>query len=236
MHGLFITGTDTDVGKTYITASLVRALRSDGVRVGAYKPACSGVQQSASAKPIWSDIETLHAALDGEFDRERICPQRFDAPLAPPVAAAREERSVDGTLLRTGAAWWDGYVDYLLVEGVGGLLCPLTETETVADLAVDLGYPLLIVAHAGLGTIGHTLLTIEAARSRKMNIAGIVLNDVDGQTSTASTASNAAEITRRGGVPILACVDHGGSVGLLARELRARMEDPRSAEGCADPL
>jgi dethiobiotin synthetase len=235
MHGLFITGTDTDVGKTYITASLVRALRGDGVRVGAYKPACSGVGTVTSDGPSWADIEALSTALDGEFDRERICPQRFNAPLAPPIAAIKEGRSVDSALLRNGAAWWDAQVDYLLVEGVGGLLCPLTETETVADLAVDLGFSLLIVAYAGLGTIGHTLLTIEAARSRSLDIAGIVLNHVDTETDDAVAASNAGEIERRGGVPVLACIGHEGSAGLLARGLRDRMDDSGSAKGCASP-
>lgn len=203
-RGLLITGTDTDVGKTFVSVGLLRALRQRGLRVGGYKPVCSGVLTEAPQR--WHDIEALWSALDGEFPRERIGPQCFDAAVAPPVAATREGRAVDRELLVTGARWWTDHVDALLIEGAGGLLCPITQEETLADIAVDFGYPLLIVARASLGTVNHTLLTIEVARTRGLAIQGVVLNMPAGPVDREFAAENAEEISRRGNVPLPAIV------------------------------
>src|SRR5690606_6781856 len=113
------------------------------------KPVCSGGVPDGAGGIVWDDVRSLASAVGNAFPDDRICPQRFLAPLAPPVAARREGRRVDADLLRQGARWWQGRVDLLLVEGVGGLLCPLPDDETVADLAGDLGWPLIIVAHLG---------------------------------------------------------------------------------------
>ena len=212
--GLFITGTDTGVGKTFITALIAEQVRGEGVRVGAYKPACSGAVETMEGT-VWEDVEALWRATGDVFDRERIGPQRFPAPLAPPIAAREEGRSVDSELLRSGARWWESRCEFLLVEGAGGLLCPLTKEETVADLAADLGLPLVIVARATLGTINHTLLTIEAARARGLAIAGVLLNEAAPVAGDGSVATNGAEIERRSGVPVLGVVPHGASARLL---------------------
>ncbi|QDT62877.1 dethiobiotin synthase [Calycomorphotria hydatis] len=213
--GLFVVGTDTDVGKTYVTSRIVRQLRREGVRVGAYKPACSGSTTAEDGSPAWHDIEQLHAALDGEFDRELICPQRFHAPLAPPVAAQAEGRKVDRHLLRTATARWKDHCDFLLIEGVGGLLCPVSEDDTIADLAVDFGCPLLIVARAGLGTINHTLLTIEVARSRGLVVAGVLLSDGAAGGSDESRQSNVEEISKRTDVAVLGVIPYAPEEPLL---------------------
>lgn len=206
-RGLFVTGTDTDVGKTYVTALIARRLAGDGTNVGAYKPACSGVEVADDGTRRWSDVEALHAAIGGRFPRERIAPQTFDAPLAPPVAARLEGRAVERELLSAGLHWWLENVEVLLVEGVGGLVCPLWDSGLVADLAVEAGYPLLIVAHAELGTINHTLLTIEAARSRGLEIAGVLLNSTTNamspEAARAAAESNAREIERYGDVRVI---------------------------------
>jgi dethiobiotin synthetase len=208
-QGLFVTATDTGVGKTYLTALIAGSLREQGLRVGAYKPACSGAEVAADGSISWSDIETLAAAVGGTFDPERICPLRFQAPLAPSVAARREGTVIDFKRLRDGAAWWKGRVDVLLIEGVGGLLCPLTELETIADLAMALAYPLLVIARTGLGTINHTLLTIEAAQRRGLKVAGVVLNEATVSTPPREIEENATEIVRRANVPVLGVVRHG---------------------------
>lgn len=225
--GLFITGTDTGVGKTRVTAVIARELRAGtsgslasgtpGLRIGACKPACSGAVFDPGGEPIWDDIEALAEALDREFPPERIGPQRFLAPLAPPVAAHLEGKRVDPGLLRDCVGWWRGKVDLLLIEGVGGLLCPLTEQETVADLASDLGYPLLIVGRLGLGTINHTLLTVEVARARKLPIAGIVLSETappsdrsdSGCAAASAEETNPAEIAARCDAPLLGVMRFG---------------------------
>ena len=213
--GLFITGTDTDVGKTYVTALMAREMREAGVRVGVYKPVASGCTIGAEGRQICPDAEELSRATGGQFDIERIAPQQFQAALAPPVAARLEGTSVDADLLRTGVEWWRGRVDLLLVEGVGGLLCPITEEESVADLVRDLGYPLIVVARLGLGTINHTLLTLEAAQSRGLTVAGVILNQSTQADADVASEFNPAEIVRRSGVPVLGVVRYK-QLGLLS--------------------
>jgi dethiobiotin synthetase len=209
--GLFITATDTGVGKTYVTTLIARALRAAGRKVGAYKPVCSGADVGPSGSLSWGDVEKLTAALDGPFESERVCPLRLRAPLAPNVAARREGATIDFDRLCAGPRWWQGRVEILLVEGVGGLLCPLTDQQTIADFAQVLGYPLLVVARLGLGTINHTLLTVEAARNRGLEVAGIVLNEAEPLASLEGTEENPVEIERRAQVPVLGILRHGQS-------------------------
>jgi dethiobiotin synthetase len=215
LRGLFVTGTDTGVGKTYVACGIIAALRARGVRVGAYKPAVSGSTHGPGG-PIWDDLVQLQSALGGEVEFERICPQRFQAPLAPPVAARLEGKRVDAELLRSGIEWWRLRADVVIVEGAGGLLSPITETEAVADLAGSLGFPLMIVARVSLGTINHTLLTLEAARARGLEVAGIVLNhSTPPNADDSSLDSNPAELQQRCGTPILAILPHESTAGLL---------------------
>ena len=209
--GLFVTATDTGVGKTYVTALIASTLTRAGRLVGAYKPVCSGVENDDEGRPRWVDADTLTAAIGGQFDSEHVCPLRFRAPLAPNVAARRENSEIDFERLCEGAQWWQGRVELLLIEGVGGLLCPLTEQHTIADFAGTLKYPLLIVARLGLGTINHTLLTVEAARARGLAIAGIVLNEADPLASLEGTEENPSEIERRAKIPVLGILRHGQS-------------------------
>lgn len=212
--GLFITGTDTNIGKTHVAALIIRAMRRDGRRVGAYKPACSGAITNTNGQPAWDDIARLKAALGVPCPDELICPQRFLAPLAPPMAAAAEGRAVDFHKLIHGASAWFERADLLVVEGAGGLLAPVAESKTVADLAVEIRYPLVIVARCGLGTINHTLLTIEAAQRRGLTIAGIVLNQHQLDDDLSLAEANAAAIEAHGGVRVLGIVAWGEVDGL----------------------
>ena len=209
MRGLFITGTDTGVGKTHVSCAIIRELRSAGYRVGAYKPVCSGVRIDAVGRSVWDDVEELRQALGDEFSDERISTQRFAAPLAPPLAARQEGKTVDIVELQRGLDWWRSQCEVLIVEGAGGLLCPLTDVETMADLAARFQFPMLIVARLGLGTINHTLLTIEVARARGLRIAGVLMNEaVPTCGDDPSINTNAAEIALRGGVPVLGVCRH----------------------------
>jgi dethiobiotin synthetase len=201
MQGLLITGTDTGVGKTFAACRIVRAARAQGVRVGAYKPVCSGSEVESDGRPRWPDIDALAAALAANVPSEQICPQRFAAPLAPPAAAALEQRQVDEAQLFGGVDAWRDAVDLLIIEGVGGLLCPLSENLTVADFARSVGAPLVVVAALRLGIINHTLLTLEVARKRGLHVAGVLLNETG--PDDGSHASSIAEITARGGTTVL---------------------------------
>jgi dethiobiotin synthetase len=213
--GFIVTGTDTGVGKTFIASEILRSVRARGLRVGAYKPVASGARLTESG-PIWDDVAILKGALGMPVSDDRICPQRFLAPLAPPIAARHEGRTVDGLLLREGMKRWIGDVDFVVVEGAGGLLSPLTDVESLADLARDLKLPLLIVARLSLGTINHTLLTLEAASHRNLPVAGIVLNEASpADPDDVSIDSNPAELQRRCPAPILAVVRYRGARGLL---------------------
>jgi dethiobiotin synthetase len=203
-RGLFVTGTDTGVGKTYVAALIARSLVAEGRRVGVYKPVASGCEQTAEGL-ISHDALTLWEAAGRPGTLEQVCPQCFAAPLAPPVAAKLEDRTVDSKLLRTGLDVWSRDYDIVIVEGVGGLMSPLTDDEYVADLAYDFGFPLIVVTRDALGTIHQTLSTlIVAATFRKgLDVAGIVLNQVTPETD-ASVETNAAELKSRAVPPVLA--------------------------------
>lgn len=213
---LFVTGTDTNVGKTHVSCLIARQWLSRGKSVAIYKPACSGVLEAPAgvdSTPQWDDIERIKSVIGSKWPDEVICPQRFLAPLAPPIAAKREGRQVDFELLVRGAEAFTN-VDLLLVEGAGGWLSPVTDSQTVADLAWALKSPVLIVARAGLGTINQTLLTIESIRARGLTPVGVVLNEVSMGTDE-SHQTNASQIESFSGVPVFGTVPHGDPLQIL---------------------
>lgn len=219
VNALFIVGTDTNVGKTQVTCLIARQLIAQGVRVAAYKPVCSGALSPLPASgeitpTCWDDVQRLRSATGEVWSDEIICPQRFVAPLAPPVAARLEGRTVDFDLAISGAYRFP-QIEILVIEGAGGWLSPVTETATVADLACRWNVPILVVARAGLGTINHTLLTLESIRSRRLPVAGVVLNEVILADQDESALTNGEEIEKRSGVPVLGIVPHGSEIELL---------------------
>jgi len=179
VHTLLVTGTDTSVGKSWISSVILRQLRGDHVSIGAYKPVCSGAEIMDDGTRMWPDPVALASAINWTGEIDAVCPQRFKAAVVPNVAAGLEGREVDDSLLRTGLRRWEDIADYVVIEGAGGLLCPLSDRTTVADLAADLQTPLVIVAANRLGVINHTLLTVEVARSRGLTTAAVVLNCCD---------------------------------------------------------
>lgn len=199
VRGLFVTSTDTGVGKTRIASAIVAQLRAQGRRVGVVKPVASGAERTAEGRLVWGDAEVLAAAAGG-VDPERVVPLRFQAPLAPPVAARQEGTRLEYEQVHEATeralAWWtEQGAEIVVVEGVGGLLCPLAEGATVADLAVDLDFPLIVVARRGLGTINHTRLTLEAAQSRGLRVAGVVLNGAEPTVDPLAERTNSLEMT-----------------------------------------
>jgi dethiobiotin synthetase len=223
LRGLFVTGTDTDVGKTYVSSIILRELIDAGHSVGVSKPACSGAVVEAG-EPRWPDLDQLAEAA-GLSNVDLICRQQFKAPLAPPVAARLEGLQPDLSVMQENLLAWESRADIVIVEGVGGLLCPLTEQDSVADFAAWVGFPLLIVARLGLGTINHTLLSIEAAKHRELPIAGVILNDADGLADTPAGKTNFDELANLTDVPILGIVGHGGqSISLRDGETPARID------------
>ncbi len=203
-RGYFVTATDTGVGKTVVTAALASLLRARGRDVAVFKP----VQSGALADDPAGDAALLGAE----------CVYSFAAPLAPVVAARAEGVTIELEPILARARELVAKHELLLVEGAGGLLVPLAPALDIADLAAALGLPLVVVARAGLGTVNHTLLTIEAARARGLEIAGVVLNG----DSDESTTGNAALIEAGSGARVLAQIP--------------RLADPTDAAGYLDEL
>ena len=198
--GLFVTGTDTDVGKTQITAALARLLNERNVIVRPRKPVESGCRLD-DADLIPADAITLQSAAKSDELLISICPYRFESALSPELAAALVGVSL--TLDEVCAACRQGLTetDFLLVEGAGGFYSPLASGVLNADLAVALSLPVLLVAADRLGTIGHTLLTVEAIKRRGLTLAGVVLNQVT--PSVDPQMDNAAELSRWLGEPVM---------------------------------
>jgi dethiobiotin synthetase len=224
--GLFITGTDTGVGKTYVASLIARMLVASGRRVGVYKPAASGCLCDAEGRLVSDDAVALWQAAGQPGELEHVCPQRFAAPLAPHLAARSEGKTLDADLLRTGLDYWRSRSEIVLVEGAGGLMSPLGDREYVADLAQDFGFPLIVVSRNVLGTINATLQTLISAAAYRdgLHVAGVVLNHpAPPATDDASLATNRAELAARCTAPLLA------GVGFAAREFDCAVDWPALA-------
>lgn len=220
---LFITGTDTGVGKTSVTCWLLRCLRGGNPprRALARKPVVSGAVGTPPERR-WEDTDRIRAALGQGVPAAEISRWRLVPPLAPPVAA-RQQGVALPTLAEIRAELdRPAEADVLLVEGVGGLLCPLTEQETIAELAVAWGQPLLVVARAGLGTLNHTLLTLEAAHRRGLKVKGVILNESEpAGPDDSSRETNAAELRRWTPVPVWGPFPHSPTPDLPPADFAA---------------
>jgi dethiobiotin synthetase len=215
---IFVTGTGTDVGKTFVTAALIRHLKVTGGRVDARKPVLSGFEESAAAT---SDPAMLLAALGREPtlpEIERICPWRFKAPLSPDLAARDEGRTLDFqavvTYCREAASATRGM---LFIEGVGGIMVPLDESHTVLDWMQALRFPVLLVAGSYLGTISHTLTALHVLAQRNLDIAAVVVSESEKPGATLDkTVASIARFSDSIDVIGLPRVQPGGNVAAPA--------------------
>jgi dethiobiotin synthetase len=196
VRGLLVTGTDTGVGKTILSAVLVAAMAAEGEPVGAYKPVVTGLEEPPGA---WPQDHELLASMAG-MDPEEVAPLRYRPAVSPHLAAAMAGERIEPARLIEHARVL-AQRGTLIVEGVGGLLVPLTDDFTVRDLAVELGLPLLVAARPGLGTISHTLLTLGAARAAGLHVSAVVLTPWPQQPS-AMERSNHNTIARLGEIEV----------------------------------
>jgi len=207
--GLFITGTDTDVGKTVIAGAIanyfLRQQGPDRARVAVSKPVATGCVHRREGL-VSEDAEFLASCADARFPLDIICPQRYREPLAPAVAADRAKQPLDWLAIDRSLQLMSRESDVIIVEGVGGILVPLDADHTTLDLAEWLAFPAVIVARANLGTINHTLLTIETLRRAAVPIAGVVINRYPADTPSTAEETNPRYIEKIGKVPILAIV------------------------------
>ncbi len=216
MRAFFVTGTDTGVGKTFVSAALLRSAASNGLRAAAQKPAETGVEHD----DLPDDARRLLDACGRALDHDDVSPFRYREPLAPAVARERRRRRFDLQRVREACDRLAADADVLLVEGAGGLLCPFPDGLSAADVAASLGLPLIVVAKNALGTVNHTLLTLAEIRRRGLPLAGVVLSQTSPQRD-ASEQDNESLIRDRGAPPFVATLPHGAefAFGLLDRLL-----------------
>ena len=198
----FVTGTDTDAGKTYVTCLLLEALRRKGLHAAGYKPVACGDRGDAIALHRSSDDPALTV--------DEVNPVYLKMPAAPYVAALMENKTAEVSLtaMVAGFAPLAARYEHVLVEGAGGWEVPLTEKETVADLAAALALPVILVVNNKLGALNHTLLTLRAIKAKSLTCAGIILNHVRDERDPASI-SNRAVLAQFSSVPVLLEVMHG---------------------------
>lgn len=194
MQGFFITGTNTGIGKTFFTAILTRHLRAQGIPALALKPFCCGER---------TDVEIFAKANDEVLTLNQINPVHLLPPLSPYAACVVEERPLDPEdTLQSIRTITEKYPGPFLIEGAGGWLVPITKQYWVRDFARELNLPVIVVASAGLGTLNHSLLTIESIRNSGCNIQGIVMNH-HGCPEDMAAATNPAILEELSGLPVL---------------------------------
>jgi dethiobiotin synthetase len=195
VRGVFVTGTDTEVGKTVLAGAVCAALAERGESVAAFKPVVTGLDEDSGE---WPRDHELLALACGQRP-EDVAPYLFGPPVSPHYAAELAGQRVEPARLLEATR--SVQADTLVCEGVGGLLVPLTPGYLVRDLAVDLGLPLVIAARTGLGTINHTLLTVESARAAGLRVVGVVMTPWPEHPEPIE-ASNRATVERLSGVPV----------------------------------
>jgi dethiobiotin synthetase len=200
MRGYFITGTDTGVGKTAVAAGLAALFRAGGANVGVMKPVETGIDPAG--RKI-SDAEFLLRAARSGDPLSVVSAYRFETPAAPYPASRIENRIIEPEAIRDAFRRLAARRDLMLVEGIGGLLVPIARDYLVADLARDLRLPLIIVSRLALGTINHTLLTVEAARARGLAVRGIVFNHRGPGAETEIERENPRIVEDISGAPVL---------------------------------
>jgi dethiobiotin synthetase len=195
---LFVTGTDTGVGKTRFTRMLIEALRQSGMDAVGYKPVACGDRDDA----------VILAEASGGLPLDSVNPVHFQAPVAPYVAGLLENRTLDPQVLIDGFHTLRAAHEVVIVEGAGGWEVPLTETLRMSDLAESLALPVVLVAANRLGALNHMLLSIDAIRSRSLHCAGVILNQLEDEMDTAMI-TNKGVLTTLSGVPLLDHLIHG---------------------------
>ena len=220
--GIFIAGTDTGVGKTFVGGGLAAALKSRGVNVGVFKPFESGI---GSGHEDYKYLKKMSGSMDAD---SLICPYRFEEALAPGVAAERMGAQIDWCHMTDCFESIAIRHDFVLVEGAGGLLVPLAEGKTNIDLIRECDFPVLLVARLGLGTINHTLLSLDCLKAKKIPCFGIVLNQTDAVRGLAEE-TNPGVLEKISPVPLLGVLPFGSNdddaEGLMFANLAKKVLD-----------
>ena len=202
-HGIFITGTDTGVGKTLVAAALALHLKKRGRSVGVMKPIETGC---SAGKEAWSDAARLRSIVESEEPLGAVCPYSFELPVAPLTAAQLSDQSINPDTIKKIYRLLSSRYECMVVEGVGGVHVPITKRNNVMDLVKQLRLAVVIVGRSGLGGINHALLTIEALRRKKIPMIALVLNRTEPVRSGLARAqerSTVEVLRKQAGVPVL---------------------------------
>ncbi len=211
--GLFVAGTDTSVGKTLIAGAIAKILTGKGLKVGVFKPIATGCKRSWDGL-ISNDTEFLAYCANSDLSLSTITPIGYLTPAAPIVSAAHEGEPINFD--KIVAAYKDicEVSDIVIVEGIGGVRVPLTEEFDLLDLAVEFAMPIVIVARPNLGTINHTLMTIDCTRAAELKIAGVVINGYKAAESTVAEETAPEVIAKCSGADILSVVPFDKTVNI----------------------
>ncbi|NBR06749.1 MAG: dethiobiotin synthase [Planctomycetes bacterium] len=215
MAGFFITGTDTGVGKTRFASLLAQSLISKGADVKVCKPVATGGKRNSKGVLVGEDTLALSRAA-ADKDLASITPWCFEVPASPALAAKLEGSNLSVETLAVAVEKRCGDA-FAIVEGAGGLLCPLTDSESIADLALRLKYPIIIVARRSLGTLNHLLLTLEVARHYGLVVAGVVMSETE-EVLDQAAIHNPVEFSLRSSIPLLAVLPFEKKAGKAGRE------------------
>jgi dethiobiotin synthetase len=222
--GLFVTGTDTGVGKTAVAAAMARHLHRAGHRVGVCKPIASGCAETDSGL-VSDDALSLRDAVGGAMSLDLINPLRYRRALAPAAAIDEGEPPIDWSCLAAALAELDHRSDLLILEGIGGLLVPLDRRSTLLDLAAAIGYPVLVVTRPALGTLNHTAMTCSHIRRAGLPLAGLVVNRLQSDDPLGVQRTNLDWLAIQNQTSILAAIPDDPSLAAVDRAVASIVWD-----------
>ena len=221
-NGFFITGTDTEVGKTLVTGALILKMREQGIHALGFKPVVAGTYQDHDGTILNEDLETLRIASQLAPSQMLLCPYVFEAPIAPHIAAEKLGINLDLQIMIDAYEQIRSQAEAVVVEGAGGFLVPINTTENLSDLAQKLDLPIIMVVGMRLGCINHALLTEEVIRSRQLKLAGWIANTLSSEMP--SLEENIQYLQGKLKAPLL------GVIPSLPEALQKRMNAPYSLD------
>ncbi|MCP4710723.1 MAG: dethiobiotin synthase [Planctomycetes bacterium] len=208
--GVFVTGTDTEIGKTVVAGAIAKCLSLEGRRVGVFKPIATGCRRSREGL-VSEDAEFLAHCSNCENPLDQINPERYLEPLAPIVASERANQEIDWENVQLGYENIVKSNDVVVVEGIGGVMVPICQDYLVLNLMRDMALPVIVVASSRLGMINHTLLTINICRNNNLSVIGVVINNYNTDKATVAEETNPRIIAEVGNVRVLTVMPYDTS-------------------------
>ena len=221
--GIFITGTDTDVGKTVVAAGLAGAIKAKGIDVGVMKPVATGAVRTPDGL-VSTDVQFLIKSIECNDEPELLNPITLETPLSPLVASRLEKCEIELDKIRDAYSTLSQRHDFIVVEGIGGILVPIKEDYFVSDMIKDLDIPSIIVARPGLGTINHAMLTIREAQRMGIEVRGFIINGVDEQKAGIAEKTNPEVIKQISHLPLLGVLPFDPKVDIFSLEMGGIIE------------